>query len=874
MKVEVTENSAFLGFTTSANSTGWLVVTPARNEASRLPALAKSLRDQEVCPIGLWIIVDDGSSDGTGDAVCQDDVPFPLLVVRKQNDGGLRGGSAFTSFFYGAEVGLQHLPDAKRILKLDADVVLARGYFKALAAAPEEVALIGGVAAGWRDREQTDLVPGFLKAYNREAFEIVRALPRAIGLDMIDESALRHRGLEVRVVRDAHARVRQIGETEGILRGRWRNGIVSRWVGYHPLYFAMRVLRYAVRRPVGIGAIALVWGYATSGSGPYPKELKAEMRERQRAKLRRLARQPFSFLRESYDMASCDDPECCAPRSRIRVDAAAGERLDVVRLCGVDLHALDFESAADRIVELGQSGLPALVVTTNVDHVVLLQADDEFRLAYESSTLRVADGVPLVVLSRLVGRPLPGRVNGTNLIPAVCERAARLGVRVAFVGGEPGVPERAAERLAELFPGLKVAACVSPEFGFDQDPVRSCSVAQSVCSSGADVVFLGLGAPKQEIWASRWLSELGGTTVVCVGGALDYLAGTKRRAPVFMQRWGMEWLFRLLGEPRRLWRRYLVQDLAFFGLALRELLSRGPIEESTRLEVPAEPVRDELDFRSRPELAVLMTCHNRREKTLACLQSLFTQEGLAWELSVVLVDAGSTDGTADAVRTRFPKVKIHIGASHLYWAGGMRLADEVAALQPSDFLLWLNDDVVLDRQAISNLLHTYREIIGPTGSAIVVGATRDPTTAELTYSGVVRALHRTRFSLVPPSAQAREAETMNGNVVLVSANARSQLGNLDPAFQHGMADFDYGLRARALGIPVWVAPNTVGTCSRNLPPSWKQATVKVPQRFQALRSPKGLPPRDWAVFTRRHAGSLWPFYWASPYVRAALRGRA
>jgi exopolysaccharide biosynthesis WecB/TagA/CpsF family protein len=576
MGVEATDGAGFIGHRATGEARSWLLVTPARNEASRLPALAKSLREQEVSPIGLWIIVDDGSTDGTATAVRQEDVPFPLLVVRKQNDGGLRGGSAFTSFFYGAEAGLRHLPDAKRILKLDADVVLARGYFKALAVVPEEVALIGGVAAGWRDREQTDLVPGFLKAYNREAFEIVRKLPRAIGLDMVDESALRHQGLEVRVVREAHARVRQIGESEGIIRGRWRNGIVSRWTGYHPLYFVLRVLRYAVRRPVGIGAIALVWGYATSGSGPFPKELQAEMRERQRAKLRRLVKQPLFFLRESYDVKSCDDPECCAPRGPIRVEAAFGEGLDeVVRLCGVALHALDFESAADRIVELSRSGQPALVVTTNVDHVVLLQADDDFRLAYERATLRVADGVPLVVLSRLVGRPLPGRVNGTNLIPAVCERAAHLGVRAAFVGGEPGVAEKAAERLAERFPGLKVVACLSPEFGFDQDQVRSSDLAQTVCSSGAEIVFLGLGAPRQEIWASRWLPELGGATVVCIGGALDYLAGTKRRAPVFMQRWGLEWLFRLLGEPRRLWRRYLVQDSAFFGLALRELRTRG-----------------------------------------------------------------------------------------------------------------------------------------------------------------------------------------------------------------------------------------------------------------------------------------------------------
>ncbi|MDQ4069370.1 MAG: glycosyltransferase [Actinomycetota bacterium] len=261
-----------------------------------------------------------------------------------------------------------------------------------------------------------------------------------------------------------------------------------------------------------------------------------------------------------------------------------------------------------------------------------------------------------------------------------------------------------------------------------------------------------------------------------------------------------------------------------------------------------------------------MTSFNRSERTLACLRSLFASEGLV-ALRVILVDDASPDGTADAVRDAFPDVTLMEGTGSLYWAGGMRVAFERAWDQAFDYLLWLNDDVVLVDDAVGKLIRTERELGPHRGPCIVVGALRDPTTGSTTYSGVARrALRRTAFDQIPPGLAPRRADTMNGNVVLVPRHVAQRLGTFDPVYRHAIADYDYGLRAAAVGIETWIAPTFVGTCPRNGPPDARPSG----EGLRAIMAPKRLPPRAWLVFTRRHTGTMWPVYWASPYVRAML----
>lgn len=271
----------------------WLVVTPARNEADRLPVLAASLTRQQPGVVGQWVIVDDGSSDGTAESIPAD-LPFPVHIVRRDNSGGMRGGSPFSAFLAGAQEGLQLLPDTERVLKLDADVVIADDYLAELAAMPLDVGLVGGFLDQPGEEARPGHVRGALKAYNRAAFDLLLTVQPALGYDVLDEVLLRSKGMEVVVVPTARATVSRVtGSSEGVLSGRRRAGVVSRWSGYHPLYFALRLLRYAVRPPYVVGSVVMFWSWLTAGAGPYPAELRAAQRREQVALMRRALSAPL-----------------------------------------------------------------------------------------------------------------------------------------------------------------------------------------------------------------------------------------------------------------------------------------------------------------------------------------------------------------------------------------------------------------------------------------------------------------------------------------------------------------------------------------------------------------------------------------------------
>lgn len=277
----------------------WLVVTPARDEERRLPRLARSLREQTSPLIGLWVVVDDGSTDGTASTV-PDDLPFPTMVLRRANSGGLSAGSEFAAFFEGVRAGLEHLPGAERIMKLDADIELAPDHLAQLAATPVP-GVIGGVIVSPGEREQLHTIRGALKAYSREAWEVVERLPPMLGLDVLDEVAIRQHGMSVEVVRSATATTnRATGTSEGSLAGRRRNGVMCRWTGYHPAVFALRIVRSLFRRPRLVGAVMLVVGYVTAGDSPFDAELRQAFRLEQRARLRALARHPVRWIRQSF----------------------------------------------------------------------------------------------------------------------------------------------------------------------------------------------------------------------------------------------------------------------------------------------------------------------------------------------------------------------------------------------------------------------------------------------------------------------------------------------------------------------------------------------------------------------------------------------
>ncbi|WP_416666461.1 glycosyltransferase family 2 protein [Egbenema bharatensis] len=283
------------------------------------------------------------------------------------------------------------------------------------------------------------------------------------------------------------------------------------------------------------------------------------------------------------------------------------------------------------------------------------------------------------------------------------------------------------------------------------------------------------------------------------------------------------------------------------------------------------------------QIAVLLTCFNRKQNTIDCLTALHNQilpEGV--KFSVYLVDDGSTDGTASAVQEAFPSVNIISGDGCLFWNGGMRRAFTAAAQHAYDYHLWLNDDTLLAPTALSTLLATSQvlweqEDASTTPSlrhAIIVGAIQDPDTGKHTYGGHLRThrLHPFKYRMVIPNGKPQRCQMMNGNCVLIPQSVFRQVGNLDPAFSHSYGDFDYALRAERQGCSVWTTPGYVGTCKRNPPQStvWTNPNLTLKERFKRVNQPKGLPFREQLVFTRRHAGWLWPFFWLLPYARLCL----
>lgn len=277
-------------------------------------------------------------------------------------------------------------------------------------------------------------------------------------------------------------------------------------------------------------------------------------------------------------------------------------------------------------------------------------------------------------------------------------------------------------------------------------------------------------------------------------------------------------------------------------------------------------------------VAVVMACHNRRVNTLESLDIWHQQSAQArTRLQIYLYDDGSTDGTSEAVRTRFPNTTLLQGDGSAFWNGGMRKAFSAAIQDGYDFYVLANDDTHLKGDALERLLQTYERLRLERGvDVIVVGSVCDPASGVHTYGGVTKAQSwfRTSFSAVPAHQHdPQRCDTFNANCVLIPSEVVRSTGNLSEAFTHGMGDFDYGLRARIAGFETWVAPSYLGTCKRNpVRGSWSDGALSLPERWRKLLSPKGLPPAEWATFCWRHGGVTWPVMFVSPYLHCLLAG--
>jgi N-acetylglucosaminyldiphosphoundecaprenol N-acetyl-beta-D-mannosaminyltransferase len=214
------------------------------------------------------------------------------------------------------------------------------------------------------------------------------------------------------------------------------------------------------------------------------------------------------------------------------------------------------------------------VFTPNVDHIVLAEDNERFREVYSRVDLSIADGMPLVWASRLLDEALPERVAGSDFVPVLLERAADRGWRVYLLGGAPGVAALARDKLLAQYPTLQIVGVEAPRFDAADPPEKQAALLDRVRATQPQIVLVAFGAPKQELWIDIAREPLRPAVLMGVGGTLDFIAGTVPRAPRWMATSGLEWLFRLLREPRRLWKRYLVRDPRFLMIVGRKARER------------------------------------------------------------------------------------------------------------------------------------------------------------------------------------------------------------------------------------------------------------------------------------------------------------
>jgi N-acetylglucosaminyldiphosphoundecaprenol N-acetyl-beta-D-mannosaminyltransferase len=233
------------------------------------------------------------------------------------------------------------------------------------------------------------------------------------------------------------------------------------------------------------------------------------------------------------------------------------------------IDSLTCSEALDAIEHLVASGAGGFVVTPNIDHVVNLERDPALRQAYAAAKLTLVDGKPLVWASRLLGAPFPEKISGADLVPLLLQRAALHHWRLYLLGAGPGVAQEAAEKIAQM--GVAIVGTDSPNLSSRVDASESEPVIERIRSARPDLVLVAFGCPKQELWMLRAQDRIRPAVSIGVGITLDFIAGRVKRAPAWMSRSGLEWLFRLSQEPRRLWRRYLVNDPRFLLILLRTL---------------------------------------------------------------------------------------------------------------------------------------------------------------------------------------------------------------------------------------------------------------------------------------------------------------
>jgi biofilm PGA synthesis N-glycosyltransferase PgaC len=565
------------------SSRRYLLISPCRDEAQYLRRTLDSVAAQSVPP-ALWIVVDDGSTDETP-AILQEyaqRLPY-LRVVRRTDRGHRRVGPGVIEAFY---AGLDQvcLDEFDYLCKLDMDLDLPARYFELLMERMEKNPRIGTTSGKpWFVHPQTgafvpevcgdEMSVGMTKFYRVACFKEIGGFVRQVMWDGIDCHRARMLGwiaesVDLEPIRFVHLRP-QGASYKGIWTGRVRAGFGQYFMGTSPLYYLVVALYRLPAHPMLIGSIAMLWGYLGSWLRRWPRYEDAEFRQFLRSYQHaclRIGKRGATVWVEAQQSHLWH-----AKHALSAAHDSLVTRQERAELMGLPFDTLTMDSAVERCLELCHAPRAShTIITVNASHVCMVRRDPELAKACRAGDLIVADGMSVVWALRASGQPAPERVAGVDLMARLLSAAGQHRLRVFFLGAKPEVVAKLVERCRSQYPGLQIAGFRDGYFRADEQP----RIIEDIQASRADFLFVGMPSPFKETWCERHRDRLQVPVIVGVGGSFDVLAGFIKRAPRWVQRTGLEWLWRLLMEPRKLWKRYLTTNVEFIWLAGHEVFAR------------------------------------------------------------------------------------------------------------------------------------------------------------------------------------------------------------------------------------------------------------------------------------------------------------
>lgn len=568
---------------TPATSRRYLLISPCRDEAQYIRRTLDSVAAQSVPPT-LWIVVDDGSTDETGKILDEYAGKLPYLRIVKRSDRGARqvGPGVIEAFYDG--LNSVRLKDFDYLCKLDMDLELPGRYFELLMQRMEDRPRLGTTSGKpWYVHPRSgelvaeicgdEMSVGMTKFYRVSCFQEIGGFVRQVMWDGIDCHRARMLGwvaesVQAESLRFIHLR-QQGGSQKSVFAGRVRSGFGQYFMGTSPTYHLARAIRRLPEHPAVIGSALSLWGYFKSWAQGLPRYEDKDFR---------------SFLR-SYQLACLLKGKAAATaheetkreglwaarHTRSAIAPRAHTASEKSHLLGLSFNAVTMDEALRQCMELCRGPRAThTVVTANASHLCMMRRDPCLARACRAAELIVADGMSVVWALRATGQTAPERVAGIDLMARLLAAAEANGLSVYFLGARQDVVTELVRRCQARYPDIKIAGCRNGYFTTKDHP----AIIEEIRASGAHMLFVGMPSPFKETWCEQHREMLNVPLIMGVGGSFDVLAGFIQRAPQWVQSAGFEWFWRLLMEPRKLWKRYLLTNAEFVWLAGWEVAER------------------------------------------------------------------------------------------------------------------------------------------------------------------------------------------------------------------------------------------------------------------------------------------------------------